>query len=77
MKFLLNFSVLVHAAVIAINEALEVGDVATTMQALRNPNACLNMLEEGIDEEYQNRLLASKTAKIEAAQNKVPFYFCP
>lgn len=60
-----------HAAVIVINEALELGDVAATIQALRNPNACLNMLEQGIDEEYQNRLLASKRSKIEAAQNKV------
>ena len=56
---------------IAINEALEIGDVTATMQALRNPTACLNMVEEGIDDEYQNRLLASKKAKADAAQNKV------
>ena len=60
-----------HAAVLAINTALDEGDVAATMQALRNPNACLVKLEDGMDEQYQNRLLASKKAKSEASLNKV------
>nr|XP_018671818.1 IQ motif containing GTPase activating protein homologue isoform X1 [Ciona intestinalis] len=60
-----------HAAVIAINEALEAGDAEATMQALRNPNACLTTLDEQNSEEYQKRLMDSKRAKVEAAKNKV------
>ena len=60
-----------HAAVIAINEALEAGDAGTTMQALRNPNACLSTVEDGNEKEYQDRLLAAKRNKTEAAMNKV------
>ena len=61
----------VHAAVIAINEALEAGNTEATMQALRNPNACLSTVEEGIDTEYQDRLLNAKRAKAQAAAIKV------
>ena len=65
--------VAVHAAVIAINEALDVGDSVATMKALRNPNACLTGLEGENEADYQNRLLESKKAKAEAARNKVVF----
>ena len=58
---------------IAINEALESGDAAATMQALRNPNACLNTVEDGNEKEYQERLLAAKKQKAEAAKNRVRF----
>uniref|UniRef100_H2Z719 Ras GTPase-activating-like protein IQGAP1 n=1 Tax=Ciona savignyi TaxID=51511 RepID=H2Z719_CIOSA len=60
-----------HAAVIAINEALDAGDAEATMKAMHNPNACLTSIEDGYVEEYQERLLASKKAKAEAAKNKV------
>uniref|UniRef100_H2Z717 Ras GTPase-activating-like protein IQGAP1 n=1 Tax=Ciona savignyi TaxID=51511 RepID=H2Z717_CIOSA len=59
-----------HAAVIAINEALDAGDAEATMKAMHNPNACLTSIEDGYVEEYQERLLASKKAKAEAAKNK-------
>nr|CAB3256707.1 IQ motif containing GTPase activating protein homolog [Phallusia mammillata] len=59
-----------HAAVIAINEALEAGDEDVTMAAMRNPNACLNHLDATNKSDYQQRLLASKLAKADAAKNK-------
>ena len=61
----------VHAAVIAVNEALESGDAKATMQALVNPSACLNTVEGSNEQEYQERLLAAKRNKAAAAANKV------
>ncbi|XP_076802630.1 ras GTPase-activating-like protein IQGAP1 isoform X2 [Clavelina lepadiformis] len=60
-----------HAAVIAINEALDAGDTAATMLALKNPTACLATVDDVNADEYQKRLMVSKLAKAEAAQNKI------
>uniref|UniRef100_A0A8C9WTN0 IQ motif containing GTPase activating protein 3 n=1 Tax=Scleropages formosus TaxID=113540 RepID=A0A8C9WTN0_SCLFO len=43
----------VHAAVIAINEAVEQGILEATAQALRNPNAMMNGLQEPLMSVYQ------------------------
>uniref|UniRef100_A0A4W6DHS1 IQ motif containing GTPase activating protein 3 n=1 Tax=Lates calcarifer TaxID=8187 RepID=A0A4W6DHS1_LATCA len=46
----------VHAAVIAINEAVDRGDVGVTAAALRNPNAMLTDLQEVLTSVYQEML---------------------
>ena len=56
---------------IAINEALEAGDVSNTIKSLKNPNACLKTVEDDNDQVYQERLLAAKKRKIESALAKV------
>lgn len=63
----------VHAAVIAINEALDKGVDADTLEALLNPNACLNGITKENANEYQSRLSSAKQRKCQAALNKVSF----
>uniref|UniRef100_A0ABM5F3J8 Ras GTPase-activating-like protein IQGAP3 n=1 Tax=Pogona vitticeps TaxID=103695 RepID=A0ABM5F3J8_9SAUR len=60
----------VHAAVLAINQALEVGHVAQTMAALRNPNARLSDLQEPLGEVYQEVLYQAKVEKARNAKNR-------
>lgn len=64
----------VHAAVIAINEALDKGVAADTLEALLNPNACLDGITKDNAPEYQTRLSSAKQRKCQAALNKVGFY---
>ncbi|XP_061585009.1 ras GTPase-activating-like protein IQGAP2 [Cololabis saira] len=52
-----------HAAVIAINEAVDRGQASVTMGALRNPNAMLKNTQEAFAEDYQDRLGQSKARK--------------
>uniref|UniRef100_A0A8B9JXT3 IQ motif containing GTPase activating protein 3 n=1 Tax=Astyanax mexicanus TaxID=7994 RepID=A0A8B9JXT3_ASTMX len=59
----------VHAAVIAINEAVERGCVEDTAQALRNPNAMLVNLQEPLMAIYQEMLRQARAHK--AAQASV------
>ncbi|XP_069583941.1 ras GTPase-activating-like protein IQGAP3 isoform X2 [Ranitomeya imitator] len=61
----------VHAAVIAINEAVERGVVQDTMVALRNPNAMLMNIQEKLAAVYQELLHQAKSAKMANAHNKV------
>ncbi|XP_073495595.1 ras GTPase-activating-like protein IQGAP3 [Phyllobates terribilis] len=61
----------VHAAVIAINEAVERGVVQDTMVALRNPNAMLVNLQEKLAAVYQELLHQAKEAKMANAHNKI------
>ncbi|XP_025899040.1 ras GTPase-activating-like protein IQGAP3 [Nothoprocta perdicaria] len=61
----------VHAAVLAINEALERGMVEQTMEALRNPNAMLLNLREPAAAAYQELLLQAKLEKASNARNRV------
>ncbi|XP_070691114.1 ras GTPase-activating-like protein IQGAP3 isoform X2 [Pempheris klunzingeri] len=56
-----------HAAVIAINEAVEWGQVEVTAEALRNPNARLTDLQELLMAVYQEILRQAKTRKAEQA----------
>lgn len=53
----------IHAAILAVNEALEKEDSAETFAALSNPNTCLKKLEEANAERYQALLLQGKREK--------------
>uniref|UniRef100_A0A7N8Y7W2 IQ motif containing GTPase activating protein 3 n=1 Tax=Mastacembelus armatus TaxID=205130 RepID=A0A7N8Y7W2_9TELE len=57
----------VHAAVIAINEAVDRGEVEVTAAALRNPNAMLRDLQEALVGIYQEMLRQAKRRKAERA----------
>ncbi|XP_068104939.1 ras GTPase-activating-like protein IQGAP2 isoform X2 [Hyperolius riggenbachi] len=59
-----------HAAVIAINEALDKGVASQTMLNLRNPNAMLLNVQEGFDQQYHDELSQAKKIKEENAQLK-------
>lgn len=61
----------VHAAVIAINEAVERGCVRDTAQALRNPNAMLTNLQEQLMAVYQEMLRQARSEKAAQAYVKV------
>uniref|UniRef100_A0A8C3K1K6 Calponin-homology (CH) domain-containing protein n=1 Tax=Calidris pygmaea TaxID=425635 RepID=A0A8C3K1K6_9CHAR len=61
----------VHAAVLAINEAVDRGVVAQTMAALRNPNAMLLDLREALAGAYQEVLQRAKLEKGSNARNRV------
>lgn len=69
ISFPLLFSV--HAAVIAINEAIEKGIAEQTIITLRNPNAVLTLVDENLAQEYQKELWAAKKGKEENAKLKV------
>uniref|UniRef100_A0A8C6ZX78 Uncharacterized protein n=1 Tax=Nothoprocta perdicaria TaxID=30464 RepID=A0A8C6ZX78_NOTPE len=55
--------ILVHAAVIAINEAIEKGIAEQTIVTLRNPNAMLLNVDEELAQDYQNELFDAKRRK--------------
>ncbi|XP_063803170.1 ras GTPase-activating-like protein IQGAP3 isoform X2 [Pseudophryne corroboree] len=60
----------VHAAVIAINEAVDRRVTQDTMAALRNPNAVLLNLQEKLAAVYQELLFQAKSTKTANARNK-------
>uniref|UniRef100_A0A452SCU1 Ras GTPase-activating-like protein IQGAP1 n=1 Tax=Ursus americanus TaxID=9643 RepID=A0A452SCU1_URSAM len=60
-----------HAAVIAINEAVDRRIPADTFAALRNPNAMLVNLEEPLASTYQDVLYQAKQEKMTNAKNRV------
>lgn len=60
-----------HAAIIAINGALDKGNADVTLEAMLNPNACLSGVTKDNVEDYQKRLADAKKVKCDAAQNKV------
>lgn len=59
-----------HAAVIAINEAIEKGAAEQTILTLRNPNAVLTLVDEKLAQEYQKELWEAKKGKEENAKLK-------
>ncbi|XP_069483550.1 ras GTPase-activating-like protein IQGAP2 isoform X2 [Ambystoma mexicanum] len=59
-----------HAAVIAINEAIERGAADQTMAALKNPNAVLLNVDEEQAEQYHDELSRAKRRKEENARLK-------
>lgn len=63
----------VHAAVIAINDAIDRQIPVETFAAMRNPNAMLVNLEEPLAPTYQSTLYQAKRDKTENARNKVKF----
>ncbi|XP_009706752.1 PREDICTED: ras GTPase-activating-like protein IQGAP2 isoform X2 [Cariama cristata] len=60
-----------HAAVIAINEAIEKGIAEQTIVNLRNPNAMLLNVDEELAQDYQNELFEAKRRKESNARLKV------
>ncbi|XP_023799336.1 ras GTPase-activating-like protein IQGAP2 isoform X6 [Cyanistes caeruleus] len=60
-----------HAAVIAINEAVERGVAEQTIVTLRNPNAMLLNVDEELAQDYQNELFDAKRKKESNARLKV------
>ncbi|XP_077417790.1 ras GTPase-activating-like protein IQGAP2 [Vanacampus margaritifer] len=52
-----------HAAVFAINEAVDRGQASVTMTALTNPNAMLRNTQEVLVQDYQDMLSQAKTRK--------------
>lgn len=61
----------VHAAVIAINEAVDRGHLEITAASLRNPNALLSDLQEAQMSVYQEMLWQAKAKKKQHAAIKV------
>ncbi|XP_027460637.1 ras GTPase-activating-like protein IQGAP2 isoform X1 [Zalophus californianus] len=59
-----------HAAVIAINEAIEKGIAEQTIKTLRNPNAVLTLVDDSLAQEYQKELWEAKKRKEESARLK-------
>ncbi|RUS77832.1 hypothetical protein EGW08_014406 [Elysia chlorotica] len=59
-----------HAAIIAINEAIDQKIAAETYTALQNPSAMLVNLDLGTPEEYQELLYQAKDVKAENARNR-------
>uniref|UniRef100_A0A8C3NHR1 Uncharacterized protein n=1 Tax=Geospiza parvula TaxID=87175 RepID=A0A8C3NHR1_GEOPR len=62
----------VHAAVLAINEAVERGVVAQTMETLQNPHAMLVGLRQELAGAYQEVLHQAKLEKGSSARNRCP-----
>uniref|UniRef100_A0A8C4KV63 IQ motif containing GTPase activating protein 2 n=1 Tax=Equus asinus asinus TaxID=83772 RepID=A0A8C4KV63_EQUAS len=54
-----------HAAVIAINEAIEKGIAEQTIVTLRNPNAVLTLVDDDLAQDYQKELWEAKKRKEE------------
>ncbi|KAF3850925.1 hypothetical protein F7725_012697 [Dissostichus mawsoni] len=52
-----------HAAVIAINDAVDRGQTSVTMGALNNPNTMLKNIQETLAQEYQDALSQAKARK--------------
>ncbi|XP_066458965.1 ras GTPase-activating-like protein IQGAP2 isoform X2 [Eleutherodactylus coqui] len=59
-----------HAAVIAINEALDKGVASQTMVTLKNPNAMLLNVAKGFDQQYHDELYQAKKIKEDNAKLK-------
>ncbi|NXC29404.1 IQGA1 protein, partial [Campylorhamphus procurvoides] len=60
-----------HAAVIAINEAIDHQVPAGTLMAMKNPNAMLINLDDQLESAYQDTLYRAKQDKMENAKNRV------
>ncbi|CAG5135114.1 unnamed protein product, partial [Candidula unifasciata] len=59
-----------HAAIIAINEAIDQQVAADTFTALQNPSAMLVHLDGASKDQYQDTLFQAKAVKTENARNK-------
>ncbi|XP_039932955.2 ras GTPase-activating-like protein IQGAP1, partial [Hirundo rustica] len=60
-----------HAAVIAINEAIDHQVPADTLTAMKNPNAMLINLDDQLESTYQATLYRAKQDKMENAKNRI------
>uniref|UniRef100_A0A8C3DBC3 IQ motif containing GTPase activating protein 1 n=1 Tax=Corvus moneduloides TaxID=1196302 RepID=A0A8C3DBC3_CORMO len=63
-----------HAAVIAINEAIDHQVPADTLTAMKNPNAMLINLDDRLESTYQATLYRAKQDKMENAKNRRDVY---
>uniref|UniRef100_A0A673JJ96 Ras GTPase-activating-like protein IQGAP1 n=1 Tax=Sinocyclocheilus rhinocerous TaxID=307959 RepID=A0A673JJ96_9TELE len=59
-----------HAAVIAINDAVDHGVPEGTLAAMRNPNAMLLQLDESAAQQYQDTLFQAKTEKVASSRKR-------
>ncbi|XP_033839474.1 ras GTPase-activating-like protein IQGAP1 [Periophthalmus magnuspinnatus] len=59
-----------HAAVIAINEAVDHGDPQGTFAALQNPNAMLVQLDPDSAQDYQDTLHRAKDQKVQSSRKR-------
>ena len=66
-------AVVVHAAIIAINDAVDRCVAATTLSCLLNPTAHLMHVIHELSEDYQSALYDAKQIKKEIAINKVTY----
>ncbi|XP_074405065.1 ras GTPase-activating-like protein IQGAP1 isoform X2 [Zonotrichia albicollis] len=64
-----------HAAVIAINEAIDRQVPADTLTAMKNPNAMLINLDDQLESTYQATLYRAKQDKMDNAKNRVAQFF--
>ncbi|XP_030620929.1 ras GTPase-activating-like protein IQGAP1 [Chanos chanos] len=60
-----------HAAVIAINDAIDHGDPAGTLAAMKNPNAMLVNLDDGAAQDYQDTLSQAKAEKVANSRKRI------
>ncbi|NXG58754.1 IQGA1 protein, partial [Hemiprocne comata] len=60
-----------HAAVIAINEAIDHQIPSDTLMAMKNPNAMLINLDDQLESTYQDTLYRAKQDKMENAKNRI------
>lgn len=65
----------VHAAVIAINEAIDQGVPEGTLAAMQNPNAMLVNLDGSSARDYHDTLYRAKGEKVANSRKRVRF--CP
>ena len=65
------FDCTVHAAVVAINKAIDQKDEARTLKALQDPSASLVDVFPNLAEKYQIALFQAKLKKATQAQAKV------
>ncbi|TRY65856.1 hypothetical protein DNTS_018018 [Danionella cerebrum] len=60
-----------HAAVIAINDAIDHGVPEGTLAAMRNPNAMLLQLDESTAQQYQDTLFQAKSEKVANSRKRI------
>ncbi|XP_062845476.1 ras GTPase-activating-like protein IQGAP1 [Trichomycterus rosablanca] len=60
-----------HAAVIAINDAIDHGEPAGTLAAMRNPNAMLLNMDETAAQHYQDTLYQAKAEKVANSRKRI------
>uniref|UniRef100_A0A671TSY5 IQ motif containing GTPase activating protein 2 n=1 Tax=Sparus aurata TaxID=8175 RepID=A0A671TSY5_SPAAU len=60
-----------HAAVIAINDAVDRGQASVTMGALNNPNAMLKNIHEALAQDYQDTLSQEKRSSVATEERDV------
>uniref|UniRef100_A0A672QEH4 Ras GTPase-activating-like protein IQGAP1 n=1 Tax=Sinocyclocheilus grahami TaxID=75366 RepID=A0A672QEH4_SINGR len=60
-----------HAAVFAINEAIDKGHAESTMVALQNPNALLRNTQKPLAQDYQDTLSKAKRKKEDQASGRL------